>query len=120
MDFAVSEKMKAILDLVNEFVERELIPLEPEFANKGFREMLPVIREKQKKVKQMELWAPNFPKDCGGMGLSLVDHGLLSEALGRSPWGILYSGAKPRMRAMWKSCICSDRRNKKKNISSRW
>ncbi len=87
MDFAVSEKMKAILDLVNEFVERELIPLEPEFAHKGFREMLPVIREKQQKVKQMELWAPNFPKDCGGMGLSLVDHGLLSEALGRSPLG---------------------------------
>ena len=78
MDFAVSEKMKTILEMVNEFVDRELIPLEPEFATRSFREMIPVLKDKQKKVKQMELWAPNFPKDCGGMGMSLVDHGLLS------------------------------------------
>lgn len=87
MDFAVSEKMKTILEMVNEFVDRELIPLEPEFAGSSFKEMLPVLKEKQKKVRQMELWAPNFPKDCGGMGMSLVDHGLLSEALGRTPLG---------------------------------
>jgi len=87
MDFTISEKMKTILEMVNEFVDRELIPLEPEFATRGFREMLPVLKEKQKKVRQMELWAPNFPKDCGGMGMSLVDHGLLSEALGRTPLG---------------------------------
>ncbi|MDA3895973.1 MAG: acyl-CoA dehydrogenase family protein [Desulfobacteraceae bacterium] len=87
MDFAISEKMKTILEMVNEFVDRELIPLEPEMARLSFKEMLPVLREKQKKVRQMELWAPNFPKDCGGLGLSLVDHGLLSEALGRTPLG---------------------------------
>ncbi|RJP88869.1 MAG: acyl-CoA dehydrogenase [Desulfobacteraceae bacterium] len=87
MDFAVSDKMKTILEMVNEFVDRELIPLEPAFAASSFKEMLPILREKQKKVKQMELWAPNFPKDCGGLGLSLVDHGLLSEALGRTPLG---------------------------------
>jgi len=87
MDFAVSDKMKTILEMVNEFVEKELIPLEPEMARQSFKEMLPVIREKQKKVRQMELWAPNFPQDCGGLGLSLVEHGLLSEALGRTPLG---------------------------------
>ena len=87
MDFAISDKMKTILEMVDEFVEKELIPLEPELAGAGFKEMLPKIREKQKKVRQMELWAPNFPKDCGGLGLSLVEHGLLSEALGRTPLG---------------------------------
>ena len=87
MDFAISDKMKTILEMVDEFVEKELIPLEPELAGAGFREMLPKIREKQKKVRQMELWAPNFPKNCGGLGLSLVEHGLLSEALGRTPLG---------------------------------
>ena len=87
MDFAISDKMKTILEMVDEFVQKELIPLEPELAGAGFREMLPKIREKQKKVRQMELWAPNFPKDCGGLGLSLVEHGLLSEALGRTPLG---------------------------------
>ena len=87
MDFSISDKMKTILEMVNEFVDRELIPLEPEFNTKGFREMLPIIREKQEKVRQMELWAPNFPEDCGGLGLSLLEHGLLSEALGRTPLG---------------------------------
>ncbi len=87
MDFAISDKMKTILEMVHEFVEKELIPLEPELAGTGFKEMLPKIREKQKKVRQMELWAPNFPTDCGGLGLSLVEHGLLSEALGRTPLG---------------------------------
>ncbi|MCB1167110.1 MAG: acyl-CoA dehydrogenase family protein, partial [Leptospiraceae bacterium] len=33
------------------------------------------------------LWGPNFPEELGGMGLGLVDHGLISESLGRSPIG---------------------------------
>jgi len=87
MDFSVSEKMQTIIGMINEFVDKELIPLEAEFISKDFRDMLPVIREKQAMVKKMELWAPNFPKDVGGMGLSLLEHGLVSEALGRSPLG---------------------------------
>ncbi|MFH1153706.1 MAG: acyl-CoA dehydrogenase family protein [Pseudomonadota bacterium] len=87
MDFSISEKIQTIVDMINEFVDRELIPLEPEFLVKDFRDLLPVIREKQAMVKKMELWAPNFPVDCGGMGLSLLEHGLVSEALGRSPLG---------------------------------
>ncbi|MBF0230335.1 MAG: acyl-CoA dehydrogenase family protein [Desulfamplus sp.] len=87
MDFQVSDKIKIIVDMINEFVDKELIPLEPDFLNKDFKELLPVLREKQAMVKKMELWAPNFPVECGGMGLSLVEHGLVSEALGRSPLG---------------------------------
>ena len=87
MDFTISDKMKTIIQMIEEFVDKELIPLEPEFVNKDFKEMLPVIREKQEMVKKMELWAPGFPKDCGGMGLNLVELGLISEALGRSPLG---------------------------------
>lgn len=87
MDFAISEKMQTVIGMINEFVDKELIPLEPEFLKRDFHEMLPVIREKQEMVKKMELWAPNFPADLGGMGLSLLEHGLVSEALGRSPLG---------------------------------
>ncbi len=87
MDFAISEKMKVIVQMIDEFVENELIPLEPEFINSDFSEMLPALREKQAMVKQMELWAPGFPADCGGMGLNLVELGLVSEALGRTPLG---------------------------------
>ncbi len=87
MDFLISDKIKTIVDMINEFVEKELIPLEPEFLVKDFKDLLPVLKEKQDIVKKMELWAPNFPTECGGMGLSLLEHGLVSEALGRSPLG---------------------------------
>jgi acyl-CoA dehydrogenase len=87
MDFTISEKMKTILEMITEFVEKELIPLEHEFISGDFRDMLPVLREKRRMVKQMELWGPNIPRELGGMGLSLVEHGLVSEALGRTPLG---------------------------------
>lgn len=85
MDFQISDRIKTIVSMINEFVDKELIPLEPEFMVRDFTDMLPVLKEKQDMVKKMELWAPNFPAECGGMGLSLVEHGLVSEALGRSP-----------------------------------
>ena len=87
MDFSVSPKMQTIISMIDEFVDRELIPLEHEFLVKDFKEMLPVMKQKRQMVKDMELWAPNFPKEYGGMGLSLLEHGLVSEALGRSPLG---------------------------------
>ncbi|MCK4534863.1 MAG: acyl-CoA dehydrogenase family protein, partial [Syntrophobacterales bacterium] len=71
----------------DEFVEKEIIPLEPEFLTRTFRDMLPVLEDKRKMVKQMELWAPNHPEEYGGMGLNLVEHAFVSESLGRSPLG---------------------------------
>ncbi len=87
MDFGISEKMQAILGMINEFVDRELIPLEREFLVNEFRDMLPVLEQKRAMVKKMELWGPNHPTELGGMGLSMLEHGLVSEALGRSPLG---------------------------------
>ncbi len=87
MDFTISDKIKTIVNMIDEFVEKELIPIEPQFLVKDFKELLPLLKEKQVMVKKMELWAPNFPVECGGMGLSLLEHGLVSEALGRSPLG---------------------------------
>jgi alkylation response protein AidB-like acyl-CoA dehydrogenase len=94
MDFAISEKTQAVLGMIDEFVEKELIPLEPEFLTKTFRQMLPVLEEKRRMVKKMELWAPNHPVELGGMGLGLVEHGLVSEALGRSPLGHFVFGCQ--------------------------
>ncbi len=87
MDFTVSEKMKAILEMINEFVDRELIPMEIEFRSREFRDLLPELKKKRDMVKRMELWGPNLPKEYGGMGLDLMDHALVSEALGRTPLG---------------------------------
>ena len=87
MDFNVSDKVKTITGMITEFVEKELIPLEAEFINRPISQLLPVLEEKRKMVKQMELWAPNHPAEFGGMGLDLVEHAYVSEALGRCPLG---------------------------------
>jgi len=87
MDFEISDKMKSILELIDEFVDKELIPLEQEFVNNDIKAMMPVLEDKRNMVKKMELWAPQVPKEYGGMGLDLVEHGLVSESLGRTPLG---------------------------------
>ncbi len=38
MDFALSEKIETILAMIDEFVEKELIPLEPYFLNEPYGE----------------------------------------------------------------------------------
>ena len=87
MDFSLSERMDAALGLIRDFVDNEIIPMETAFLTRPFRELLPDLEKKRAMVKQMGLWAPGHPRELGGMGLDLVDLGLVSEALGRSPLG---------------------------------
>ena len=87
MDFELSEKTDAALGLIREFVDNELIPMETAFLTRPFRELLPEVEKKRAMVKKMGLWAPGHPQELGGMGLDLVDLGLVSEALGRTPLG---------------------------------
>jgi alkylation response protein AidB-like acyl-CoA dehydrogenase len=116
MDFELSEKMSTILDLVGDFVERELVPIEGEMLHGDPGRVAELVAAAQDKVRQMELWAPNHPVEFGGLGLSMVEHGLLSEALGRSPLGhtvfgvqapdagnveILHAHATPEQREQW-------------------
>ena len=94
MDFTVSEKMQTILGMMKEFVQKELIPLEPEASNKSFAEILPQLEEKRKMVKQMELWSPLMPKEYGGMELNLMESALVYEALGGTPFGLFVFGCQ--------------------------
>jgi len=94
MDFSISSSTEAILKEINEFIEKELFPMEREFTGQGFNSFEPKLRLLRDQVKIMGLWAPNLPKDIGGMGLSLMDHGLVSEALGKSPLGHYVFGAQ--------------------------
>ena len=87
MDFQLSEKIETVLGMIGEFVDKELVPMEAAFLGKPFRSLLPEIENKRRKVKQMGLWAPGHSRDLGGMGLDLVELGLVSEALGRTPLG---------------------------------
>jgi alkylation response protein AidB-like acyl-CoA dehydrogenase len=94
MDFELSEKMQTILDMVRTFMDAEVIPLEGEMLHGDPASLDRAVAKAQDKVRQMGLWAPNHPTEFGGLGLSMLEHGLLSEALGRSPLGHLVFGTQ--------------------------
>ncbi|MCP4751468.1 MAG: acyl-CoA dehydrogenase [Proteobacteria bacterium] len=94
MSFEPSEKTQAILDMINEFVDKELVPMERDLLSKGFTAMEPEINAKRQMVKEMELWAPLHPKEYGGMELPLMDTAMIYEALGRTPLGLYIFGCQ--------------------------
>ena len=94
VDFSVSEKMQTILEMVRSFMDAEVIPLEGEMLH-GERSALDAgVVKAQAHVREMGLWAANHPVEFGGLGLSMVEHGLMSEALGRSPLGHVVFGVQ--------------------------
>ena len=84
MDFSVSEEMSVRLAMIREFMDREVIPLEGEMLHGNADALEIAIVGAQHKVKQMGLWAPNHPVEFGGLGLSMVDHGLFAEAVDKA------------------------------------
>ena len=87
MGFDVSPELKMILDTKREFLHEEIIPLERLFLNHEFETLFPLLEEKRQKAKVLGLWLPQIPLQYGGMGLSLLEHGFVSEVLGQSPLG---------------------------------
>lgn len=84
-----SQSISRILAEIRAFVVAELQPLETALLEPtgGFRPLLPVLHEKRDRVKALGYWAPQMPRGTGGMGLTLVEFGRISEVLGRSPLG---------------------------------
>ena len=87
MENGVSPKMKPILAKMKEFLYEEIVPLEKQFIGGSMKEMNDVLEEKRAKVREMGMWCPQVPEEYGGMGLSLLEHGFVSEVLGQSPLG---------------------------------
>ena len=83
MDFGIPSVLQKTLDEMGEIVARELYPLEAHLGTKAFVDIEPQLQDVRREVKRRGLWAPQVPKELGGMGLSLVEHGLVSAVLGR-------------------------------------
>ncbi|MCF8146235.1 MAG: acyl-CoA dehydrogenase family protein [Deltaproteobacteria bacterium] len=94
MDFSISEKMQVILSMIDEFVIKELIPLEKDYLAGNMDVLMQALEEKRGMVRQMELWAPLHPAELGGMGLPLTESALVFEALGRTPLGLYAFGCQ--------------------------
>ncbi len=87
MGFEVSPEVRMVLNTMEAFVREELIPLERYFLHHDFQTLLPLMEEKRRQAKELGLWLPQIAQEYGGMGLSLVEHGFVSEVLGRTPLG---------------------------------
>src|SRR5690606_42142723 len=88
VDFSLSDTERDIRDWVRNFVQRELIPLEPEVLRReraGERGLTKEEqRELQEKARKAGFWGVQTPEEYGGMGLGAVIAAPSEIELGRS------------------------------------
>ena len=82
-----SGEMRLLLRTLEEFVREEIVPLERPFLQHDFAALEPLLSQERQLARELGLWLPQIPAAYGGMGLSLFDHGRVSEVLGRTPLG---------------------------------
>jgi alkylation response protein AidB-like acyl-CoA dehydrogenase len=87
MNFDPPESVRPLLEKYERFINEIVIPAEAIVFERGFKEASPQLLALRARAKQEGLWLPQMGKDAGGLGLTLVEHGLVSERLGRSPLG---------------------------------
>lgn len=87
MDFSVPSTLAPTLATLRRFVDEHVVPLEAEARELGFGAILPRLGELRQRARTAGWWLPQISIDNGGMGLSVLEHGLVSEVLGRSPLG---------------------------------
>jgi acyl-CoA dehydrogenase len=91
MDFTLSPEIEDIRQRVRAFVEKEVLPLESDPANFTEHENIPEANLAKVRVKARAagLWAPQAPKEFGGMGLPIVAWAAIYEEAARSIFGPL-------------------------------
>jgi acyl-CoA dehydrogenase len=87
MDFSITDELKDRLAEIRRFVDTELAPLEPLLLAADWSGLEAALDQKRRIVQSSGWWAPNLPQEAGGGGAGLVELGLISEELGRSPTG---------------------------------
>ena len=87
MDFDPPEAVRPLLARIEQFIADRVIPAEAHVLDVGFRAGEPRLAELRAECKAAGMWGPQLPAELGGLGLGLVEHGLVSERLGRSPLG---------------------------------
>jgi acyl-CoA dehydrogenase len=91
MDFTLSPEIEAIRLRVRGFIEEHVLPLEADAANFSEHENIPQDRldAVRAKAKAAGLWAPQSPKEFGGMALPIVAWAAIYEEAARSIFGPL-------------------------------
>ncbi len=86
MDFSIPTSMEPLLQRARALVER-LEPLEKRALTEGFGSVEAELGAMRAQVRDEGLWLPQMPQSVGGLGLSVLEHGLLTEVLGASALG---------------------------------
>ena len=91
MDFSLPPDVEDLRLRVRAFIDKEVLPLEKDPVNFSEHENIPedrlaVVREKARKAG---LWAPQSPKEYGGMDLPMVAWAAIYEEAARSLFGPL-------------------------------
>lgn len=88
VDFSLSTEEREVRDWVRTFVQRDLMPLEPEVLRRERRGEPGLTGEEltalQLKAKESGFWGVQTPEEYGGMGLSAVMTALLEAELGKT------------------------------------
>ncbi|MET7463100.1 acyl-CoA dehydrogenase family protein [Nonomuraea sp. NPDC005501] len=124
MDFSLSTEERQIRDTIRSFIEREVMPLEPEVLRNeraGRPGLDPsVLRELRLKAKRMGFWGINTPEEYGGAALGPVMSAIIAMETGRtfvpfsfggSADNILYAGNEEQRRRYLIPTIEGERRS---------
>ncbi|WP_214325615.1 acyl-CoA dehydrogenase family protein [Nonomuraea sediminis] len=88
MDFSLSSEERQIRDTVRSFVEKEIMPLEPDVLRNeraGRPGIDPVVhRDLRAKARKMGFWGINTPEEYGGAALGPVMSAIIAMELGRT------------------------------------
>jgi len=91
MDFTLAPEIEDLRLRVRAFVEEHVLPLESDPQNFSEHENIPEDRlaKVREKARKAALWAPQSPKEFGGMGLPIVAWAAIYEEAARSIFGPL-------------------------------
>ena len=91
MDFTLSPEIEALRLKARAFVAEHVIPLESDRANYDDHENIrtDVLAALRDKARVAGLWAPQMPKERGGLGLPMIGWAAFYEEANRSIFGPL-------------------------------
>ncbi|HMB52329.1 MAG TPA: acyl-CoA dehydrogenase family protein [Thermoanaerobaculia bacterium] len=94
MDFSLPPRVADLLPEVERFVAERLYPLEGDLLHKPWAHAEEKLAGVRDEVRERGWWLPQVAEEHGGMGLSVLEHGLTSSVLGRSPLGLYAFGCQ--------------------------
>ncbi|MGH9113474.1 MAG: acyl-CoA dehydrogenase family protein, partial [Acidimicrobiales bacterium] len=97
-DFTTGPEFQDKLDWADDFVRREVEPLDLVWPHDAYKPLSPerrrIVDPLKQQVRDAELWACHLGPELGGKGYGQVKLALLNEILGRSAWAPIIFGTQ--------------------------